>query len=78
LAITIGHELVHMTHYVLGYRPNGWTTNYNFAHNYSEYLAYKWEVYWGGNINYGSHWSPTRWMNHHFELSGNLPKIFGY
>jgi hypothetical protein len=82
LAITIGHELVHMTHYVLGYRPSGWLkraggTNTQ-ARNYSEYLAYKWELHWGGNINYGAPESPSWYKSHHLSLSGNLPKIFGY
>lgn len=71
-----------MTHYVLGYRPSGWLkraggTNIQ-AHNYSEYLAYKWEVYWGGNINYGAKLSPSGYMNMHLKDSGSLPKIFGY
>lgn len=78
LAITIGHELVHFTHYTLGYM-NDWkriTRSKSQLLAFSEVKAYQWELYWGGNINYGSIYSPSQWINIKLKGSGILPQNF--
>lgn len=75
LAITVGHELVHAYHVFGSTLYSEWVqylnNNVYRAVDFSEVHAYRWELKWGGNINYGVPRSPLEYIKYHTDRLKN-------
>jgi|GEM_PF-4121621 len=57
LFLSIGHELYHSALVYTGHwnKWKGFTKSYGMLKNYSEYLSWSWDDYWGGTGNAGQY-----------------------